>query len=128
MREGILNNMTWRALLSVYPTSEDVKSLSAVPLNIVYNYFDGFYFKRVFKFYKTADGLLIFPSRQFLIKQSVLIPWSALKPTELEQRDMGTMQKLEVADTVLAKMEITRIDFVQFIRPELRKIGSNGNQ
>ncbi len=125
MREGILNNKTWRALLSAYPTTEDAKSLSAVPLNLVYNYFDGIYFKRIFKFYRTADGLLIIPSAQFFIKQSVLIPWSALKPTGLQQRYIGTMQELEVAGAVLAKMEIRRADFVQHIRSELDTARNN---
>ncbi|NET37626.1 MAG: hypothetical protein F6K19_37345 [Cyanothece sp. SIO1E1] len=127
MREGILNNTTWRALVAAYQTSEDAKTLSGVSLNIVYYYFNGAYFKRIFRFYKTTEGLLIIPSAQFFIKQRVLIPWSALKPTKLQQRDMGTMQHLEVADTILAKIEITRIDFVQYIRPELDKVGNNRN-
>ncbi|NRB52706.1 MAG: hypothetical protein HRU41_33910 [Saprospiraceae bacterium] len=126
MREGILNNNTWRALLSTYPTTKDAKSPSVVPLNLVYNYFDGVYFKRIFKFYKTDEGLLIVPSAQFFIKQRVLIPWSALKPTGLQQRNLGTMQELEVADVVLAKMEIMRTDFVQHIRPQLAKVGNGG--
>lgn len=65
MREGILNNITWRALLSTYPTTKDAKSPSVVPLKLVYNYFDGVYFKRIFKFYKTDEGLLIVPVHSF---------------------------------------------------------------
>lgn len=59
MWEGIFNNKIWRVLLLVYLIIEDVKLLFVVLFNLVYNYFDGIYFKWIFKFYRIVDGFLI---------------------------------------------------------------------
>lgn len=119
MRNWTMNNRTWRALLSAYRTSETAKTLSGTYLEIVTYYFDKEYVRRIYHFYETTEGLLILPSSQFFIKQAVLIPWSAIEPTELQQRDMGTMQRLVIAKTGSAKIDISRIDFLRYIKPHL---------
>ncbi|MBX2874358.1 MAG: hypothetical protein KTR30_19715 [Saprospiraceae bacterium] len=119
MRDWTANNKTWRALLSAYKTSETNKTLSGKYLDIVFYYFDKEYVRRIYKFYETSEGLLITPSSQFFLKQNVLVPWSAIDPTELQQRDIGTMQRLEIANTGPAKIDIIRTDFLQYIKPYL---------
>lgn len=119
IRSGTLNHKTWRALLHAYPTTETPKELSAVSLDIVFFYFDDVYMKRNFKFYRTTRGLLITPSPGLFSQEKVLIPWKAIEPTELQQRGIGTMQRLKIANTKVTKIDFTRTDFVQYIRPQL---------
>lgn len=119
IRTGTLNHTTWVALRQAYPTMETPENLSATSLNIVFFYFDDAYMKRNFKFYHTAKGLLITPGLGLLSQQKVLIPWNAIEPTDLQQRDIGTMQRLRIANTSVTKIDITRTDFIQYIKPHL---------
>jgi|GEM_PF-5415854 len=119
IRTGTLNHKTWIAMRHAYPTLETPEELSASPLDIVFFYFDDAYMKRNFKFYHTTKGLLITPGSGLFSQQKVLIPWNAIEPTDLLQRDIGTMQRLRIANTKVTRIDITRTDFIQYIRPHL---------
>lgn len=119
MRAGTLENKTWRTLLLGYKTVATPKELSGEYLNIIWVYLDDKYTKRVYKFYATPEGLLITPAPLLFSKENVLIPWAAIEPGELLQRDMGTMRRLQIADLSSAQLDIYRGDFIQYIRPRI---------
>ncbi len=120
MRSTAQNNRSWKTLLAEYSTMETSKTLSGRYLNIITCYFDERYLKRIYKFYDTPKGLLISPSPQFFIKQSVLIPWQAIETGELHNRGYATMQRLKFEKAEAAKIDITRADFIQYIQPNIK--------
>ena len=119
IRNKTQNNRTWKALLIDYRTSETPKSLSGKYLDIVTFYFDNVYMSRIFKFYETPKGLLIVTNPSLFLKQKVLIPWELIQPTQLHNVSWATMQGLTVVNDDLVKIDITRMDFIHFIRNHL---------